>query len=93
MFARCATALATTLFVVTSTVAADADADRRTREIVNAAISSAGRSIPAQANALAHLAWPEVDGDLEVQNAARLRLIRMKTTRSTPCRGSKNMAS
>ena len=75
MFARCATALATTLFVVTSTVAADADADRRTREIVNAAISSAGRSIPAQANALAHLAWPEVDGDLEVQNAARLRLI------------------
>ena len=88
MSARCATALATALFVAASTVAADGDTDRTPREVVDAAITDAAGSSHAQAYALAHLAWPEVDGDPEVQNAARLRLINYHTNAISALRGA-----
>lgn len=45
------------------------------RRIVDAAITAAGTSIPLQAEALARLAWPAEDGDPDVAELARLRLI------------------
>jgi len=45
------------------------------RRIVDAAITAAGTNIPAQAEALARLAWPAQDADPEVAALARSRLV------------------
>lgn len=77
MFHRTAIAVAVTVAVLVTlgVDAAEPKPDPTPREIVDAAITDAGRSIGAQAKALANLAWPEVDGDPAVADHARLRLI------------------